>query len=451
MTAIPASDEKVVSAIMTRSDPKPADVRPRRRSTAVRPSDDTLLDGVLTVFAAHGFDNVTMDQLATAAETSKPTLYSHFGSKDQIFDACARREAARLLEWMRESYRRAQGFDLDRHIATTTRALFDFAATHAEGFHILFGSATAGRSHAVRTATIQSVTDTVAELIRHQYGGPDLTWGASADFCAATITDIGVRGVRQALVQHLDFTAAANLTISIIVAAMRHLDPAAVRAVDAGAARASGELVRVGASEGVSRPRSPALASSRAAPRNDVLDSAIRAFQRGERVELHAVATELGISRTTIYRRFGTREELLGLTLARQFEQVITAIDSRCTSRGVHRICEVFDQAIRQLSADRALRTYLQNESPAALRLVTQADGPVHRGSVALVEKLIQRAQEQDGYRPPIDRTTLAYALVRLGESFLYGNAVADVEGDMDHLLEMQTTLLGVSGPVGGP
>jgi AcrR family transcriptional regulator len=452
MTALPASDQKVVSAIMTRSDPEAADVRPRRRSTAVRPSDDTLLDGVLTVFAAHGFDNVTMDQLAAAAETSKPTLYSHFGSKDQIFDACARREAARLLEWMRESYRRARGFELDRHIATTTRALFDFAATHAEGFHILFGSATAGRSHAVRTATIQSVTDTVAELIRHEYGGPDLVWGASADFCAATITDIGVRGVQQALAQHLDFTAAANLTVSIIVAAMRHLDPAAVRAVDAGAARhISGEPVRVGASDYTSLPGDPALvtAPSHVAPRNDVLDTAIRAFLRGERIELHAVATELGISRTTIYRRFGTREELLGLILARQFERVITSIDSRCTSRGAHRICEVFDQALRQLSDDPALRTYLQNESPAALRLVTQSDGAVHRGSVALVEKLIQRAQEQDGYRPPVDRSTLAYALVRLGESFLYGNAVADADADIDHLLQVQTSLLGVSGPVG--
>ncbi len=451
MNPIHSSNETVVCSIMTRSEAETTDVRPRRRSTAVRPSDDTLLDSALAVFAADGFDNVTMDQLAVAAETSKPTLYAHFGSKDQLFDACARREATRLLDWMRESYRRAQGFELDRHIATTTRALFDFAATHAEGFHILFGSETAGRSHAVRTATIQSVTDTVAELIRHEYGGADLAWGASADFCAATITDIGVRGVRQALAQHLDFTAAANLTVSIIVAAMRHLDPAAVRAVDAGAApRGPGEPVRAGTSDYalLSGDRALAPTPSGAAPRNDVLDAAIRAFLRGERIELHAVATELGISRTTIYRRFGTREELLGRILARQFEQVITAIDRRCTSRGAHRICEVFDQAIRQLSADPALRTYLHNESPGALRLVTQADGPVHRGSVTLVEKLIQRAQAQDGYRPPVDRTTLAYALVRLGESFLYSNAVTDAEGDIDHLLQVQTSLLGVAGPV---
>ncbi|MGY0499195.1 QsdR family transcriptional regulator [Nocardia sp. FBN12] len=433
---------------MTRSDPEPAEPRPRRRSTAVRPSDDTLLDGVLSVFATLGFDDVTMEQLAVAAETSKPTLYAHFGTKEQLFDACVRREASRLLEWMRESYRRAQGFDLDRHVATTTRALFDFAATHAEGFHVLFGAPTAGRSHEVRAATIRSVTDTVAELIRHEYGGADLEWGASADFCAAAITDIGVRGVQQALAQDLDFTAAANLTISIIVAAMRHLDPAAVRAVDADAEPAA-----------PSRPAEPTAPTadrtppqpSPATPRNDVLDTAIRMFLRGERLELHAVATELGISRTTIYRRFGTREDLLGVVIARQFEHVITTIDSRCTSRGAHRISEIFDRTLRRLAADPALRTYLQNEAPAALRLVTQTDGPVHRGSVRLVERLIQRAQEQDGYRPPIDRTTLAFALVRLGESFLYSNAVADVEGDIDHLLQVQTTLLGVAAPVGGP
>ncbi|WP_405146261.1 QsdR family transcriptional regulator [Nocardia salmonicida] len=439
---------------MTRSDSESADDRPRRRSTAVRPSDDTLLDGVLSVFAAHGFDNVTMEQLATAAETSKPTLYAHFGTKEQLFDACVRREAANLLEWMRESYRRAEGFDLDRHIATTTRALFDFAATHAEGFHVLFGAPTAGRSHEVRTATIQSVADTVAELIRHEYGGADLQWGASADFCAAAIADIGVRGVQQAIAQHLDFTAAANLTVSIIVAAMRHLDPAAVRGVDAGTTpTAEPSLPDEPTAPGdAPRPRdtqsAPLLSST--APPNDVLDTAIRTFLRGERLELHAVATELGISRTTIYRRFGTREDLLGLAIARQFERLLNAIDSECDSRGAHRISEVFDRILRRLAADPALRTYLQNESPAALRLVTQADGPVHRGSVALVERLIQRAQEQDGYRPPIDRTTLAFALVRLGESFLYSNAVADTEGDIDHLLQVQTTLLGVAGPVGG-
>ncbi|MFC9659801.1 QsdR family transcriptional regulator [Nocardia sp. NPDC127606] len=438
---------------MTRSDSEPADLRPRRRSTAVRPSDDTLLDGVLSVFAAHGFDNVTMEQLATAAETSKPTLYAHFGTKEQLFDACVRREAASLLEWMRESYRRAQGFDLDRHIATTTRALFDFAATHTEGFHVLFGAPTAGRSHEARTATIRSVADTVAELIRHEYGGADLRWGASADFCAAAITDIGVRGVQQALAQNLDFTAAANLTISIIVAAMRHLDPDAVRAVDADAESATRTEPSHPAEPDYAPPTGdrPPPSLSPSTPGNEVLDTAIRMFLRGERLELHAVATELGISRTTIYRRFGTREDLLGLAIAHQFEHVITTIDSRCTSRGAHRISEVFDRALRRLAADPALRTYLQNESPAALRLVTQADGPVHRGSVALVERLIQRAQEQDGYRPPIDRVTLAFALVRLGESFLYSNAVSDAEGDIDHLLRVQTTLLGVAAPVGGP
>ncbi|WP_084460790.1 TetR/AcrR family transcriptional regulator [Nocardia kruczakiae] len=67
----------------------------RRRSTAVRPTDDTLLDGVVAVFGERGFDGVTMDELAVAADTSKPTLYAHFGGKERLFEACARREAER--------------------------------------------------------------------------------------------------------------------------------------------------------------------------------------------------------------------------------------------------------------------------------------------------------------------------------------------------------------------
>ncbi|MET9485806.1 QsdR family transcriptional regulator [Nocardia sp. NPDC006630] len=441
---------------MTRSEPEPAGPAPRRRPSSVRPSDDALLDGVLTVFAARGFDDVTMDELALAADTSKPTLYAHFGTKDQLLEACLRREADGLLRWMRESYRRARGFDLDRHVATTTRALFDFAATRAEGFHVLFGAPTAGRSHEVRAAVLSAVADTVADLIRNEYGSADLSWGASADFCASVIADIGVRGVQQAIAQQLDFTAAANLTVSIIVAAMRHLDPAAVRAVDAvakasgvsDAAENAGEPIDYPAMIGVHTHA--ATDESRSVPRNDVLDTAIRIFRSGERLELPVVAAELGISRTTLYRRFGTRDELLGAALALQFERVVTSIDRRCTSRGAHRISEIFDLVLRQLAADPALRTYLQNESPAALRLLTQADGPVHRGSVALVERLLHRAQEQDGYRPPIERESLAFALVALGEAFLYNDAVADIRGDIEHLLQVQTSLLGVAGPVGG-
>jgi AcrR family transcriptional regulator len=49
-----------------------------------------------------------------------------------------------------------------------------------------------------------------------------------------------------------------------------------------------------------------------AASREQVLDAATDRYLRGRRVDVQAIAAELGLGRTTIYRWFGSREELIG-------------------------------------------------------------------------------------------------------------------------------------------
>lgn len=39
-----------------------------------------------------------MDDIAEVAEVSKPMIYAYLGSKDDLFTACIRREAQRLME-----------------------------------------------------------------------------------------------------------------------------------------------------------------------------------------------------------------------------------------------------------------------------------------------------------------------------------------------------------------
>src|SRR5689334_23457734 len=71
----------------------------------------------------------------------------------------------------------------------------------------------------------------------------------------------------------------------------------------------------------------PAAASARprgrpaAASRNDVLKLATRRYLHGERIDVQAIAAELGLGRATIYRWFGTREELIGEVLVRTAER----------------------------------------------------------------------------------------------------------------------------------
>jgi TetR/AcrR family transcriptional repressor of mexJK operon len=49
-----------------------------------------VLDAAKRMFTTHGFDGVSMDQIAAEAGVSKLTVYSHFGDKDSLFAAAVR-------------------------------------------------------------------------------------------------------------------------------------------------------------------------------------------------------------------------------------------------------------------------------------------------------------------------------------------------------------------------
>ncbi|MGV9415055.1 QsdR family transcriptional regulator [Nocardia sp. NPDC003693] len=188
--------------------------------------------------------------------------------------------------------------------------------------------------------------------------------------------------------------------------------------------------------EGTRSPGRPASAS-----RDDVLRAAAEMFVAGKRVDVNAVAARLGVSRASIYRWFGSRDGLLGAVIVHQLERMVAHVERRTSSTGSARLNEILDRTVQWLVDHDSLRTYFDNESTAALRLITRSDGPVHEPVVAIVSGLIARAQEQ-GYRPPLDRDTLAYALVRLWEAFLYNDAVAGFRGDVERLRQVQAALL---------
>ncbi|WP_370585411.1 QsdR family transcriptional regulator [Nocardia sp. XZ_19_231] len=188
--------------------------------------------------------------------------------------------------------------------------------------------------------------------------------------------------------------------------------------------------------EGTRAPGRPAGAS-----RDAVLDAAVEAFLAGKRVDANAIAAQLGLGRTSIYRWFGSRDGLVGAALARQLDRMVAYAERHSTATGGERLVEILDRAIHWLVEDGSLRTYFDQESTAALRVITRSDGVVHPAAVSIVEGLLERA-EQQGYRPPIDRATLAYALVRLWEAFLYNDAVAGFQGDVERLSRVQVALL---------
>jgi AcrR family transcriptional regulator len=188
-----------------------------------------------------------------------------------------------------------------------------------------------------------------------------------------------------------------------------------------------------------SRRGRPATAS-----RDDVLRVARSQFLAGERVDVTIIARELGLGRATIYRWFGSRELLLADVIATELEGLVTRARRRVRRRGAPGLLEVFDRVNRWLTHSAALRRFVEQERAAALRLLTASDGCVQPRSVACITELIATEVAAGRYDPPADPQTLAYAIVRLAEAFLYNDAAFGIRGDHTRLREVEAALLGV-------
>src|SRR5262245_45584107 len=132
------------------------------------------------------------------------------------------------------------------------------------------------------------------------------------------------------------------------------------------------------------RPGRPAAAS-----REDALTLATRRFLRAERVDVKAIAGELGLGRATMHRWFGTREELLGEMLATLAEERLAAIRGEIRGRGAPALLGCFDRFNREVAGTRALGVWLAQEQERALRVLTSSGGIVQPRVVAAIEALI--------------------------------------------------------------
>src|SRR4051794_25427935 len=81
-----------------------------------------------------------------------------------------------------------------------------------------------------------------------------------------------------------------------------------------------------------------------AASQADVIALALHHYLRGQRIDVRAIAAELGVGRTTIYRWFGTREDLVGTVVALAAEDVLARIEAAAKGHGAERLLEIFDR-----------------------------------------------------------------------------------------------------------
>jgi AcrR family transcriptional regulator len=170
---------------------------------------------------------------------------------------------------------------------------------------------------------------------------------------------------------------------------------------------------------------------------------AVYHYLRGRRVDVQAIAAELGLGRTTIYRWFGSREELIGEVLFVAAEPLLKEARAKARGRGARVLLDTFDRFNRSLADSPALRRFVEAERDTALRIITSGAGTLQPRIVASIQEVIDGEVRAGAYDPPIDTSTLAYAIVRLAEAFLFNDAVAGMRGDVERLREVEAALLG--------
>jgi AcrR family transcriptional regulator len=176
-----------------------------------------------------------------------------------------------------------------------------------------------------------------------------------------------------------------------------------------------------------------------------VLDAALQRYLRGRRVDIQAIAAELGLGRATIHRWFGTREALIGEVIVQAAAPVLVDARAKARGRGGPALLETFDRFNRSLADAPALRQFVEAEREAALRIITSRNGIVQPRIVAMITELIEEEVDAGAYRPPVEPSTLGYAIVRLAEAFLFNDAALGSRGDLDRLREVEAALLQVA------
>jgi len=176
--------------------------------------------------------------------------------------------------------------------------------------------------------------------------------------------------------------------------------------------------------------------------------AALQTFLELRRLDMRALAAELGMGRSSLYRKIGSRDQLLSAVLWYLTRRaILRSLEATQDLGGVERVVGVVHHFLHDVHSQVALRRLLQEEPEAALRILTSKRGVVQQGVIDAVERLLVAEEAQAGGSLTLDRATLAYIIVRIGESFLYADVIADNQPDVDRAVEVVAQLMGAAPP----
>ena len=159
---------------------------------------------------------------------------------------------------------------------------------------------------------------------------------------------------------------------------------------------------------------------------HDAFSLAVAWFNAGRRVEIQALATELGVSRITLHRWVGTREELLTEVMwsltERAIDRELAAVAADDEPGG--RVPELMARLAARVVSNPGVRHMQADELELLTRLTTRDVSPFQKRLIARVVAVLDEDRVAGHLHVDIPSPDLAFAVVRLTESFVHTPAI---------------------------
>src|SRR3954452_8239644 len=162
----------------------------------------------------------------------------------------------------------------------------------------------------------------------------------------------------------------------------------------------------------------------------DAFRLARRKFLAAKRIDMSALADELGVNRVTLYRWVGSREQLLVEVVWSLGSRTLANIEGRVRAKGSERVVRVVTRFLEDVISNPGMRRWLAEEGELAMRLLTRHDTDFQPRLIHAIHELLLEESEAGRLDLPVDLREVAYVIVRLIESYTYLDLITGEQPD---------------------
>jgi AcrR family transcriptional regulator len=190
-----------------------AKARPKRRLPSAE-RREVILEAAGRLFGDRGYAHTSLDEIAAAADVTKPVLYRHFDSKKALYLALLERHRDDLPRFFE---RVPADLPFEQRVEAILETWFEYVSEHGYAWRMIFRDSGGGPEiEAFRRGNQERAREVLAEFIRSQGGVPRAQVEPLAEFLRAGGAGVALWSLDHPEVSRKTLVATAKRVLSAL-------------------------------------------------------------------------------------------------------------------------------------------------------------------------------------------------------------------------------------------